>query len=248
MTTPCERRALLGGTVATAMTASPALAMWQMWQPEDMVYYVDTYGEPGNATSVLAAMDKCASTSWMMNMGAEKGAIVEEAFRNRKSVLEVGTFLSYMSIRIAAHTSARVTTVEIDRANFDAATLIRDRALSAEDKRRVLALNAPFRQVLPRLSGKFDAVLMDHWKADYAADLDALARSGRLADGALVVADNVLFPGAPELLDYLGVPFSHGHDDVSGQPCLRVASSGEDTSFASPHFDTVLVPSAFEYR
>jgi len=223
--------------------------MWQMWQPEDMLYYVNTYGERGNATSVLAAMDRCATTSWMMNMGAEKGALVESAFRNRRNVLEIGTFLSYMTIRMAAATDARVTTVEIDKANFDAATIIRDRALTADQRRRVTALHAPFRQALPRLpGGTFDAVLMDHWKADYAADLDALARSGRLADGALVVADNVLFPGAPELLDYLRVPFSPANDDVSGQPCLRVHHDLTSSSFASPHFDTVLVPSAFEYR
>lgn len=85
--------------------------MWQMWQPEDMLFYVDTYGEAGNATSVLAAMDKCASTSWMMNMGAEKGVLVENAFRDKRNVLEIGTFLSYMSIRLAAHTKDRKSVV-----------------------------------------------------------------------------------------------------------------------------------------
>ena len=38
---------------------------------------------------------------------------------------------------------------------------------------------------------------------------------------SLVVADNVLFPGAPELLDYLNVPYVPATDAVSGQACPR---------------------------
>ena len=46
----------------------------------------------------------------------------------------------------------------------------------------------------------------------------------------LVVADNVLFPGAPELLDYLNVPYVRGNDDVSGQACL-VAAADVDAKY-----------------
>ena len=56
---------------------------------------------------------------------------------------------------------------------------------------------------------------------DYARDLEALRKKGLLADKCLVVADNVLFPGAPELLDYLNVPYVPATDAVSGQVLLR---------------------------
>ena len=39
-----------------------------------------------------------------------------------------------------------------------------------------------------------------------------------------MVADNVLFPGAPELLDYLHVPYVPATDAVSGQACLQAAA------------------------
>ena len=59
---------------------------------------------------------------------------------------------------------------------------------------------------------------------DYARDLEALRKKGLLADKCLVVADNVLFPGAPELLDYLNVPYVPANDAVSGQACLQAAA------------------------
>ena len=47
----------------------------------------------------------------------------------------------------------------------------------------------------PRLAGPFDLVFIDALKPEYGAYLDALIDGGRLADGALVVADNVLWSG-----------------------------------------------------
>ena len=57
-----------------------------------------------------------------------------------------------------------------------------------------------------------------------ARDLESLRRKGLLADKCMVVADNVLFPGAPELLDYLNVPYVPATDAVSGQACLQAAA------------------------
>ncbi|KAJ8613984.1 hypothetical protein CTAYLR_005641 [Chrysophaeum taylorii] len=228
------------------LLVAPCNAMWQLWGPDDMLYYVDTYGKPGDAESVLAAMDKCASTSWMMNMGPAKGELVEAAFEGRKSVLEIGTFLGYMAIRIS-RTGARLTTIEIDGANYEAARRIMAAALG-DDLDGVRTIHASARDLL--LAGSvpgapFDAVLMDHWKADYPSDLDLLKTKGLLAPGALVVADNVLFPGAPDLLDYLGVDFEKTHDSVSGMPCLAVNRAA---NWRTSDFSTVLVSSPFEYR
>ena len=172
----------------------------------------------------------------MMNMGPAKGAAVEAlvAARRPRRLLEVGTFLSYMTIRLAAAmpADARVTTVEVDAKTFAAAERIRRAALDAATLRRVDARLANASDVLPTFREPFDFVLMDHWKPEYAATLEALRSRGLLADGATVVADNVLFQGAPELLDYLGVPFEPATDGVSGQACL--ASDARDGAvFAS---------------
>lgn len=238
------RRTALLSTLVPSVTQ----AYWQLWQPDDMLDYVAKYGETGDAASVLRAMDKCAETSWMMQMGVEKGGVVERVFEGRRRILEIGTFLGYMTIRMARGlpSGGELTTVEKDPVNYRAATEILAKALPADQLNRVHALHADVRDLLrsKKLKGPFDAVLMDHWKADYRTDLELLASNGLLMPGALVVADNVLFPGAPEFLDYLGVPYESSTDELTGQPCL-VANTPRGTS---PSFDTRLVGTSFEYR
>ncbi|NWT49213.1 TOMT methyltransferase, partial [Chroicocephalus maculipennis] len=65
----------------------------------------------------------------------------------------------------------------------------------------------PSEQVIPRLRErhsltKVDFVFMDHWKRCYLRDLQLLESHQLLAEGATVLADNVLFPGAPHFLQY----------------------------------------------
>ena len=83
------------------LTPMPANAMWQLWLPSDMERFVAE--ADANADSVLASMDRCAETSWMMNMGSAKGDLIEKVIQQRrpKRLLEIGTFLGYMSIRLA---------------------------------------------------------------------------------------------------------------------------------------------------
>lgn len=66
------RRGIIGAAAswgATCLVSPPTHGYWQLWRPDDMLEYVDRYGRTGDAESILAAMDKCAETSWMMNMG-----------------------------------------------------------------------------------------------------------------------------------------------------------------------------------
>jgi len=238
-------------------------AMWQVWQASDMLNFVEEYGKKGDADSVLLAMDKAAETSWMMNMGPTKGKILEEAFKNKRRVLEIGTFLGYSTIRLSRilPPDGRLTTIEIDETNYQAARHIVQKALGSDDRIRMLCANASaaIAQNDERLGGPFDAVLMDHWKPLYATDLQALVQNKLLRPGALVIADNVLFPGAPDLLEYLRVPYIQAQDEVSGQPCLHILSDfitaqeepvniWSGRVWSSKHFDTSLVPVPFEYR
>ncbi|KAG6927838.1 transmembrane O-methyltransferase -like protein, partial [Chelydra serpentina] len=62
-------------------------------------------------------------------------------------------------------------------------------------------------EVIPQLKEKHgllkaDFVFMDHWKRCYLRDLQLLEAHGLLLEGATVVADNVVFPGAPHFLQY----------------------------------------------
>ena len=152
-TTP--RRSFLSSTVAAGPAvagllsstwaggrAQPAQAMWQLWFPSDMLEYVNRYATPGSPDSVLAAMDKAAETSWMMNMGVGKGEILEKLIAKRYAagagaalppvtkVLELGTFCGYCTIRMARSlpSTASVVTVEKDPKTFAVAREIIGRA------------------------------------------------------------------------------------------------------------------------
>lgn len=257
-------------------------AMWQQWTPDDMLTYVERYGHYENSTSVLAAMDKAAETSWMMNMGPEKAKFIADLIADLqpRSVLEIGTFLGYMTISMAQALAdgSRIVTIEKDETNHAAATLIMKKALAGFPSGRVgvdswlgpssSVLESPeFQRLYPGGgsrkgggSGSFDLVLMDHWKPEYAADLKRLEKLGLIRKGTVVLADNALFPGAPELLAYLGVPFGIATDEASGQECLTspllLPNANATTTGAGPMspwvqsagWKTRLVPVPFEYR
>ena len=207
-------------------------AMWQLWFPSDMLEYVNRYATPGSPTSVLAAMDKAAETSWMMNMGTEKGKILEDLIAGRSAispvthVLELGTFCGYCTIRLARSlpASATIVTVEKDEKTFDVARQIIGRAGLLEDpefasyaqnaKASGLAEHAKINMylgssgdLLPELrrrySAGFDFVLMDHWKELYDKDLQSLEKLRLVRKDSAVLADNIKIPGAPRYLEYL---------------------------------------------
>ncbi|KAM4696471.1 catechol O-methyltransferase A-like isoform 1-T1 [Rhinophrynus dorsalis] len=50
---------------------------------------------------------------------------------------------------------------------------------------------------------KFDLVFIDHWKASYLPDTKLLEEHGLLQAGSVLLADNVICPGAPEYLEYV---------------------------------------------
>lgn len=51
--------------------------------------------------------------------------------------------------------------------------------------------------------GTLDFVFIDHDKAAYLPDIQLILQQGWLRSGAIVVADNILFPGAPEYRAYM---------------------------------------------
>eukprot|EP00636_Phaeomonas_parva_P011983 CAMPEP_0118867576 /NCGR_PEP_ID=MMETSP1163-20130328/11137_1 /TAXON_ID=124430 /ORGANISM="Phaeomonas parva, Strain CCMP2877" /LENGTH=376 /DNA_ID=CAMNT_0006802003 /DNA_START=116 /DNA_END=1246 /DNA_ORIENTATION=+ len=208
--------ALAGAGVGPGPWASqprPASAMWQLWQPKDMLYYVEKYGKQDDAVSVLAAMDQAAETSWMMNIGPEKGAIIEELLRQRapKKVLELGTFCGYSTIRMAQLLpgDATLVTIEKDEATYNVAKEIVAKAgllQKTEDTPEIDMRLIESSKAIPDLQKKyrdFDFILMDHWKDLYDVDMRSMDARGMISPGAYVVADNVRFPGAPRYLDYL---------------------------------------------
>jgi predicted O-methyltransferase YrrM len=84
----------------------------------------------------------------------------------------------------------------------------------------------------------------------YATDLKRLEQLGLVRKGTVVLADNVVFPGAPELLAYLGVPFVVSTDDASGQECLAApaAAALPTAAYVNHGWKSRLLSVPFEYR
>ena len=82
MTITRAHRLVRRRTAIAALAPIPANAMWQLWLPSDMERFVAE--ADANAESVLAQMDKCAETSWMMNIGQEKGVILDKLMATKQ--------------------------------------------------------------------------------------------------------------------------------------------------------------------
>ncbi|XP_014817525.1 PREDICTED: transmembrane O-methyltransferase-like [Calidris pugnax] len=138
------------------------------------------------------------------------GRIVARLLEERAPlrVLELGTYCGYGTVLLAMGLppGARLYTVESDpRHAAVAEKVIR---LAGFDEQMVELIVGPSEEVIPKLRDKHglvqvDFVFMDHWKGRYLRDLQLLESHRLLAPGATVVADNVLFPGAPRFLQYV---------------------------------------------
>lgn len=109
-----------------------------------------------------------------------------------RSILEVGTSYGYSTVWLAEaarETGGTVTTLELHPRKVDYA---RDRMAEAGLSDHVDFRIGDALETLADLPGPFDFVLLDLWKDLYVTSFDAIYP--KLADGALIIADNMLYP------------------------------------------------------
>ena len=117
-----------------------------------------------------------------------------------KRVLEIGTSNGYSGIHLAealSHTHGRLYTVESHRKRFDLAT-INFKKSGLEKHIQQIFGHAP--EILPKIKGPLDLVLIDATKMEYKSYLDALLP--KIKKGGLIVSDNAV-SHAQEMKDYL---------------------------------------------
>jgi predicted O-methyltransferase YrrM len=116
--------------------------------------------------------------------------LIEEA--GARSILEVGTSYGYSTLWLAEAaraTGGKVTTLELHAHKVDyARTQLAKAGLAAFVEFRV----GDALQALETLPGPFEVVLLDLWKDLYVPSFRLIYP--KLADGALIVADNMLYP------------------------------------------------------
>ncbi len=166
------------------------------WSPgEADLAWIDSLGrEPHPA---LADLERTAEPGRVPIVDRESGRVLGALAADRRRIVEVGTAIGYSTLWMALGQPADGTIVTIDPDALRT-SIARDHWRSAGiDDARIRVVNEPALDALrrghPDLAGPFDLVFIDALKEEYSGYLEALLP--RLAPGALVVADNVLWSG-----------------------------------------------------
>jgi catechol O-methyltransferase len=193
------------------------LKNWQVGDQREAALqrYVLANARRGDLDHVIATIDHFAYTqSFLINVGDEKGALLDAAIvrAQPKLLLELGTYCGYSALRTlrVAPKDARLVTLEFNASNAAIAQSILDHAGVADrvtivhgtlgDGGKTVAALKAAHGFAP---GKLDFAFLDHAKEAYLADIELIVREGWLRRGAVVVADNVKVPGAPEYHAYM---------------------------------------------
>lgn len=133
---------------------------------------------------------------FLLPIGADTGRVLNILIRSAgaRSILELGTSYGYSALWLAEaarHTGGKLISLELAeyKAQFARQALARAGLGDVVDIRVGSAI-----ETLPQLAGPFDFVLIDLWKDLYVACLDLVYP--KLAPGAFVAADNMIFPAA----------------------------------------------------
>ena len=145
----------------------------------------------------LAAIEAAAEPLHIPIVDRDSGRVLQVLAVGRRRIVEVGTAYGYSTLWMALGQPAdgTIVTIDPDRERTDLARGWWRQAGVADA--RITVVTAPALDALaagdPALAGPFDLAFIDAIKPEYAAYLEALIP--RLAPGALVVADNVLWSG-----------------------------------------------------
>lgn len=177
--------------------------------------YVLANAKPGDVDDAIRKVDEFAyGQSYLINVGDEKGAILDAAIQRAQPqrLLELGTYCGYSALRTARAMpdGAHLTSVEFHPDNAAIARRILDHAGVGDRVTVVVGTIGDGGQTIATLErehgfarGSLDFLFLDHAKEAYLPDLKAILEQGWLRPGALVVADNVKFPGVPDYREHM---------------------------------------------
>jgi len=190
---------------------------WQVGdgREEALAAHVLAHARAGDLDDVIRVIDDfCATRSIMINVGDEKGELLDRAVQRASPslLLELGTYCGYSGLRMARvmPAGARLCSLEFSLANAEIARRIWDHAGIGDRLTVVVGMLGDGGATIDRLRSEFgftegavDFVFVDHDKSAYLPDLECILEERWLHSGSVVVADNVKFPGAPEYRAYL---------------------------------------------
>src|SRR5947209_2628999 len=215
---PVKRLTELGGRrvpflrwsfVGMAIGRRRLMKAWQVGdgREEALAQYVLANARRGDLDDVIRTIDQfCYEKSFMINVGDEKGEILDAAVRRTdpKLVLELGTYCGYSALRVARTMSsdAHLVSIEFNSANAGIARRIWDHAGVGDRLTVVVGTLGDGGATVERLEsehgfarGSVDLLFIDHDKNAYVPDLQLIIERGWLRPGSVAVADNVKRPG-----------------------------------------------------
>ncbi len=162
--------------------------------PEDLDW-IEAAAEPPIAP--LLAIERAAEPERVPIVDRATGRVLAALAAGRRRIVEVGTAFGYSTLWLALGQpdGGSIVTIDPDRERTDRARGWWREAGIADD--RITVVNAPalsaFAAGDAALAGPFDLAFVDALKPEYAAYVEELVP--RLAPGALLLADNVLWSG-----------------------------------------------------
>lgn len=202
-------------------------------RPTDLLRFVESYSSEGDAKSVLFAMDRFAEAYPMYKLSPTKASILVRSVKSSqpKRVLEIGSFFGYSAIHIAQTMpgDCLLCCIEGNPENAEIARMLLQRSFANKNSilERVKIVTGLSSDVLhgedscdrlfrgTSINGnnfrssaleEFDFVFLDHDKNCYLPDLITMEEKLLLNPRrCTIVADNVIFPGAPDFLRYVGI-------------------------------------------
>jgi catechol O-methyltransferase len=182
---------------------------------DDLAEYVAANAPAGDPAAAARAIDEfCERFGGMMNVGEEKGSILDSAVRatSARMILELGAYCGYSSLRMAAAAdpTCRIVSVEISPDNAAVARRNHQHAGVADRIEIVLGSIGDGGATMDALEtehgfdkGSVDLVFVDHEKDACVSDLQLIVARGWPRRGAVVVADNIVSPGIPGYEQYM---------------------------------------------
>jgi predicted O-methyltransferase YrrM len=148
--------------------------------------------------AALLAIEAAAQPRDIPIVDRHTGRVLSVLAGDRRRIVEVGTAYGYSTLWMALGQPAdgTIVTIDPDLERTDLARGWWHDAGVADERITVVTAKAleAFAAPDPALAGPFDMAFFDALKPEYEAYLDSLV-DGRLAPGALVAADNVLWSG-----------------------------------------------------
>jgi caffeoyl-CoA O-methyltransferase len=205
----------------------------QDWIPTDTdLDWIESLARP--LSPALAAIEAAARPEGIPIVDRATGRVLSALAAGRRRILEVGTAYGYSTLWLALGQppDGTIVTIDPDRSRTDLARGWWRQAGFGDA--RITVVSAPaldaFAANDPALAGPFDLAFIDALKPEYGGYLDALVP--RLAPGALVLADNVLWSGRA----------SGARPVAAGDANTEALRAFDAAVLADPRFEATILP------